>query len=264
VDAHAMPPTHTPTPTPLWEAAINLLEEPPHELPMDAALSDDCGEVTGEEWLSDADSLSGGESKASCASMDSLEDVAPTGVIPESHFEAFAPHDPEDEGGAAGSVLHPVPPLATGVSGSGSSTGPTGGLEELAEIPDESQITRDRAAHVVFVDGGRLAFYGGKQHNATAQCNNPSHGKCVLTRKMTSGRKPGQGRPLGLLAAWLASGAEMSSKEEHWALPAWPTLAARKTARAALKALDTPDVRGLLASERAQLSGEESEPDEID
>jgi hypothetical protein len=122
-----------------------------------------------------------------------------------------------------------------------------------------------KAAHVVFVPGGKLSFYLGKEI-VEAVCRCPTHGKCVLTRKTTGSSalgREGQGRPLGLLAAWLAKGSSFATKTEHFDLGNRPSRAERMDARAALRAMGTPDALGVLDSERVKRLGEESEAEDV-
>lgn len=65
-----------------------------------------------------------------------------------------------------------------------------------------SVIERTTALAEVQVDGGKLCAY--RNGNFVAYCQNPSHGRCILTRAQAGGRRPAQGRPCGLLKAWLA------------------------------------------------------------
>ena len=38
----------------------------------------------------------------------------------------------------------------------------------------------------------------------SAHCMHPDHGLCRLNRSLTTGVRPGSGRPIGMLLAWLA------------------------------------------------------------
>ena len=71
----------------------------------------------------------------------------------------------------------------------------------------------------------------------------------------------GQGRPLGLLAAWLRSACrtDCESRAEHMAYK--PSLQERKDARIAVKELEGAE--RFLEFERAREEGEPSEPEAI-
>ena len=73
-----------------------------------------------------------------------------------------------------------------------------------------------------YVAGGKISFYNSKGA-FKASCNNPSHSgasACILTRTNRGRLKRGVesnvgGRPLGMLALWLARGAACASKADH-------------------------------------------------
>jgi hypothetical protein len=116
------------------------------------------------------------------------------------------------------------------------------------------------ASHVRFVEGGKLSVYS-RRSIVECVCDNPSHGKCVLTRTLQPSRsvhKPEQGRPLGLCMAWLANGSVAPSKSAHWDLASWPTYSERVAGRMALRHID----EDFLSFERAKRDGETSEPEE--
>jgi hypothetical protein len=62
--------------------------------------------------------------------------------------------------------------------------------------------------------GGQLAFYE-TNNTFQATCGNAFHGACVLSRRNTRGAHM-QGRPVGLLAAWLSISGVYDTKEGHW------------------------------------------------
>lgn len=94
-----------------------------------------------------------------------------------------------------------------------------------------------------------------------AHCEHPAHGgpnQCRRTRTLNAGWRPGQGRPIGHLAAWLAAGVEAQSRAEHMMVDR-PALAARRAARAAVKA--AVENAHLFILERAKNAGSDSEPE---
>lgn len=136
-------------------------------------------------------------------------------------------------------------------------------LQRAAERGDKS-----RAMFVLFVPGGKLVYYGGQHDNLVAHCENPLHGRCVKTKTMKAPKRAmqstrGQGRPVGLLAAWLAKGEDASSKQEHWSAERKPTFAERRAARDLVKAMSSADSEGILAAETCQAEGEGSEPEHV-
>ena len=70
-------------------------------------------------------------------------------------------------------------------------------------------------AIVVETEGGSIHFYR-SNFSFEAVCADPRHGRrCTRTRTSIPGRRPGQGRPLGYLVAWLADGREHDNREGH-------------------------------------------------
>ena len=92
---------------------------------------------------------------------------------------------------------------------------------------------------VVDFNGGVIRFHH-STGNFEATCKNPAHGRCVLTRKGLEAskkkRKVGAGyarggRPVGLMAAWLAKKDDVPSKKAHMDLAAELDRDARRLAR---------------------------------
>eukprot|EP00971_Amphidinium_carterae_P050449 993618-Amphidinium_carterae.1 len=110
------------------------------------------------------------------------------------------------------------------------------------------------------VPGGRLAYYDNKGL-FQASCSRAGHGRCVLTRSALPGRRPAQGRPLGLLVAWLGMGHTVATKEQHWDKTLWPAKPAREAAREELQ--QYAGGLELLACERALGAEEGEEPDDL-
>lgn len=146
--------------------------------------------------------------------------------------------------------------------------GPGGADEALVAAPPSPQqpgappqpAQQALPANIVEVSGGNIRFFASNLH-FQAKCNAPGHGaRCTKTRTSVAGRKQGQGRPLGFLAAWLARGPTCATAPEHAAL-AEIDVAERKAHRASLRA--RPEADFLRACERAPKLGEESEPERV-
>lgn len=135
----------------------------------------------------------------------------------------------------------------------------------------EAPATRGQVGvgqHTTYVPGGFITFYlatAKSKARFQAQCLNPDHGpKCRLTRAaeayQTQGVRVAQGRPLGLLAAWLeASTTDLCpDKPSHEAIVSFLSretrLAARQTLLAATNGLE------LANRERPRRPGEAEEP----
>ena len=70
---------------------------------------------------------------------------------------------------------------------------------------------------VTFAEYGRIRYYP-QQKICIAVCANPDHGQCRMERTCSAnsrGTNPGQGRPIGLLAAWLRCHAEFPTQQSH-------------------------------------------------
>ena len=111
--------------------------------------------------------------------------------------------------------------------------------------------TRSRAQLEVVCPNGIIKFYG-VNGDFVATCLQKDHGqKCRLTRTARGNdRKPAQGRPLGLLYAWL----QLSACDQQTHLHLRPSLQERIDARTSLAAL--PDGTSLQTLERDRRLGE--------
>ena len=116
----------------------------------------------------------------------------------------------------------------------------------------------DRAQQL-WVRGGKLSYYTQKKF-MTAICENKAHGKCVLTRTIHGREGFPDGRPLGLMVAWLAKGCDLDTKRDHWRSIHWPTFAERCAARDEFAMLTHPDAVGMRQGERKQRGDEGPEP----
>ena len=110
-------------------------------------------------------------------------------------------------------------------------------------------------------EGGRLCYYTSKEA-FTAECGNPDHGRCVLTRtsrgRLKSGRMVG-GRPLGYMCAWLLNN-HQPEKAGHW--PRGGLIFDREERQAARGLLEGfPGGQALCERERPQVQGEPDEPE---
>ena len=154
----------------------------------------------------------------------------------------------EGEEPAAAEPAPPPPPLA------GAELGPA------PRRAMRGERLRHPAELRVQVDGGFLTFYGNKQV-FTATCGNPRHGRCVLSRTAEPGKRRQQGRPLGLLTAWLFVGKDLESKADHWNRALWPNAALRSQHRELLADVEGADA--LFDCERPREPGEGPEPEQV-
>ena len=120
---------------------------------------------------------------------------------------------------------------------------------------------RGKSEYTVQVPGGKLSYYS-KGSFFQAICSNPAHKpRCVLSRSAEEGRKPSQGRPVGLLLGWLAKGEHLPNKEAHWMRDNWPSQAERLEYRLGLPVLEGG--ADLLLCEREKRPDEPEEPEEL-
>ena len=107
---------------------------------------------------------------------------------------------------------------------------------------------------------GRIAFHPAKG-DFEATCCAEGHIRCRLTRRAIAGPRAGQGRPLGLIAAWLMAASDYSSKDEHkdvFVMALISDLENRKHGRSELAKVD--GAQALFACERPLAPEEPDEP----
>lgn len=190
--------------------------------------------------------------------LDSLAGLAENLVdLLEPAPQAPPPEEPHAEGAAAASSTEgpPPPPADGGSTASQPAMGMADGGRRLG------------ATVTLQCPGGSISHYPSKQA-FEAVCCNKAHGRCVATRTQRGKRKgadgwPATGRPCGFLAAWLAAGESLATKEEHWApgVLAQP-LAVRVDLRRQI-AESGEAGRLLLQQERAKEPAEPEEPESL-
>ena len=141
-----------------------------------------------------------------------------------------------------------------------------------AEVPAEpaAEVRRGAGARqrssatvTMHVPGGSISYYPSKAA-FEAVCDNPRHGRCVVTRTSRTGggvrrQAAAGGRPVGFLAAWLGAGQDLPDKDAHWSMACFDQSHEQRTALRSQIA-GTPSGRTLLASEREVAVGEDPEP----
>ena len=114
---------------------------------------------------------------------------------------------------------------------------------------------------------GKLRFYRHEKH-IVAVCTNPEHRDCRMTRTLEEAprigkpgsKSAGQGRPLGLMVAWLRKQFDYSTQQAHLK-SCKPDLESRQEARRELR--EMPHGEQFLGYERALRPGEPEEPEAI-
>ena len=137
-------------------------------------------------------------------------DVGLPGVEMDASGLVAAP-GPEEEPPLPPPPAPPPAPLAA--------PGPIGAAARAA--PEIAPGRRRGAATVaVQVPGGALKYYA-SNGNFVAECGNPAHGRCVLTKRARRAARliaaPTDMRPLGMMVCWLGRGHVHVDKEGHWA-----------------------------------------------
>ena len=87
--------------------------------------------------------------------------------------------------------------------------------EEAADALEDDLALRTIALDVVKTPYGDIKFY--RSGDFKGFCTNPAHVRCEIKRTHRAGRKSAQGRPLGLIYAWLQGGhlPEYPTRAEH-------------------------------------------------
>lgn len=139
-----------------------------------------------------------------------------------------------------------------------------------APPPAAGPLFRDRAPAAARVDyrNGSISYYGSKDDESKGRfqvvCGNPLHGgRCRLTRTncapQRAGRNAAQGRPLGLLAAWLACSDSCETKEDHDAAVAFLSAADRRQCRIELLGMASGAAVAVMERERRDEEASELE-----
>lgn len=146
------------------------------------------------------------------------------------------------------------PPAAPGLA-AGSGNG--------ASASSASRVSGERKA-LKLDNGGAIKFYKTARPFFEFICGNKAHGKCVMTRSACAaeGRrgKPGQGRCLGLGAAWLSDNFQ-ADHEAHMAFA--PDVDERIVARIGFREQYGDEFLRLEALEREPREGEDEEPEQV-
>lgn len=133
------------------------------------------------------------------------------------------------------------------------------------EVPGARPGGARKGAEVtMYVPGGSISFYSSKMA-FEAVCDNPAHGRCVVTRTCRGKKKAGDafargGRPLGFLGAWLGAGEACATKTDHWLQFDRP-LDERTLVRQRM--LEVASGKTLASHERPREVGEPEEPESL-
>lgn len=123
-----------------------------------------------------------------------------------------------------------------------------------------SSVQRDVADVTVALAHGHISYYE-KGDRFQATCTQPGHVRCRLTRtSRASDRRSAQGRPVGLMCAWLAAACNPQDHRNAFLVNSFDS-AARRSARHDARVL--PAMPALEACERAKRQDEASEPEEV-
>ena len=221
------------------------------------------GEATDSESSSNTSDSAEGEGAASgsnSSSSFSLHDAV------SSDSDEGRPPPPPPAPAVAGADLVHVAPDHIDAAEDGADE-PSG--EEVAAVPKAAPRRRPglrgKADMEIEVEGGVLRYYGNK-NAVIAHCERHGHHLCRLTRTLSASMargRAGQGRPVGMLCAWLASAdhEDWDAAGLHSRMSPLPDLEARILARSEFNLL--PDADAWLALERPVGPEEDEEPEKI-
>jgi hypothetical protein len=220
---------------------------------------DDDGHLL-EDELDDAESAADSASELSQSDCDSSsqDDPPPPGAPEFGSSDVWREVAPE---GVPDALPHPpevVPPPGNAPGGSNSA----------GHVDNPRPRARAADARVQLPNGSLISFYSSTA-SFEAVCGTHAedgNARCRLTRTCMPAKhasRKGQGRPLGILAAWCCIPQNLSlNAGEHrdpLIICQAKDMARRKLARASLK--QCPGYEALAAFERARADGEESEPE---
>lgn len=154
--------------------------------------------------------------------------------------------------------------------GSAGSSGDASQAVPCAAASQRSAVDRHRAdsgapkepAFVLEHPLGTVRFYSSVQ-SFVAECTSPGHGRCRLTRTCRPSpiaSKAAQGRPIGLLSAWLAQGSQFQNADEHKHAFVVASISFEDRAAARQEASAFPAYHTLTGFERPRRDEEGDEP----
>ena len=244
-----------------------------------AALLDDVDDDEVDEEMSEVDEEMGDADSCSSASEDRVHASDASDVADHDDGDGISSgaSDLADEGGDRPSPPPPPPPFALPDLLDAAAVPAVAAAVEVDAAPEAAivaveaaepvRIDREVAELRIDVPGGYLKYHR-KTQQIVAHCQRHGDRMCRLTRtvKGAGGRaRAGQGRPLGLLCAWLQAGdkAELDSSEEHKQFSTISPISVeeRMIARAEFTAL--PGHEQWLAIERPPRDEEDLEPEAI-
>ena len=241
-----------------------------------AALLDDVDDM--DEEMSEVDEEMGDADSCSSASSDRVHasDVSDGSVVDHANDNGISSgaSDLADDEEGDRPPPPPSPPRLAPPELLVAAAGPAAAVEgeaapeaAIVAVAEPVRVDREAAELRIDVQGGYLKYHR-KTQQIVAHCLRHGDRLCRLTRtvKGAAGRaRAGQGRPLGLLCAWLQASdrAELDSSEEHKHFSTLSPLSfeERMTARAEFTAL--PGHEQWLAIERPPRYEEDLEPEVI-
>ena len=245
---------------------VEVLEET--ELEPEAVISD--AEASPEPDAASGDEDDETEDVVSDGDLRALMEAAVEG----SDSEAADAADEEVEHVEVGATLA-AEPSGPAVAAASASAAPAGAAAAASASAAPAEPAARAGAVGVVRDPVELVVqyppYGSIRFNKKLQilvahcaCRERHGAHCKKQRTLAPGRG-GQGRPLGLLAAWLRDGPNQESQymHSHWSVPGL-TLAKRQAARQDFLASCGAPAAELASKERPKVGHEGSEPENID
>ena len=133
-----------------------------------------------------------------------------------------------------------------------------------AEVPAAAEALagdrrpRGSPLHTLEVEGGIIRYYDADSR-FTAECCNPAHGRCLVTRYVRPRAKM-KGRPLGFLKAWLEAAPLCEDVGEHWRLIPDLERDVEFRTSARIRLLESDMGKAMMGCERDSGTGFEKEP----
>lgn len=227
-------------------------------------LADESAEEDG--WASAADDW-----VSEAGSFLLADDLREAGFSSDDDIEVFPPETVPSADGAAPSATGPVvaaaeaSPVPVGVEGAAAPADAFGA--DVPPVPAPVAGARVSAYKAAQVKHGVVRAYVDKTMRMVASCSVHGERDCRLSRSLLPSdvkSRSGQGRPLGLMVAWLACAEEYPDARAHKDMKPMPSFADRQQARADFFAdADHDRSEWIDGVERGVRAGEGEEPERV-
>ena len=218
-----------------------------------ASAGDGFGSEVESEFLMDDDLF-----RAAAFSSDDDDDMVPPVPVAASSGAALA------EARHAVAAAEPHAPME--VEGAAELADAADGDDDVPPVPEPFAGGRVAAYRAAGVKNGTIRAYCDKSMRMVASCSVHGERECRLTRSLLGSGLPsrsGQGRPLGLMVAWLACAGDHPDAGAHKGMKPLPSFADRQKARADFFAEDEERSVWMDGIERPVREDEGEEPERV-